>query len=44
MNLPPNPQTQAYVGWHRPDEYDDATPFANALSDAAASQRGARST
>jgi predicted dithiol-disulfide oxidoreductase (DUF899 family) len=38
------PQTQAYVWWHLDDEYDDATAFEHALSDATASQRGASST
>ena len=38
------PQTQAYVWWNRHDEYDEATRFEHALSDAAASQRGANST
>ena len=38
------PQTQAYVWWNRHDEYDDASVFEAALSDASASQRGARST
>jgi predicted dithiol-disulfide oxidoreductase (DUF899 family) len=38
------PQTQAYVWWNRHDEYDDATAFAQALSDETASQRGASST
>jgi predicted dithiol-disulfide oxidoreductase (DUF899 family) len=38
------PQTQAYVWWNRHDEYDEPTRFEHALSDAAASQRGARST
>jgi len=38
------PQTQAYVWWNRHDEYDDATVFEAALSDASASQRGASST
>jgi predicted dithiol-disulfide oxidoreductase (DUF899 family) len=38
------PQTQAYVWNNLHDEYDNATPFEHALSDAAASQRGARST
>jgi predicted dithiol-disulfide oxidoreductase (DUF899 family) len=38
------PQTQAYVWWSRHDEYDDATPFKEALSEASASQRGSRST
>jgi len=38
------PQTQAYVWWNRHDEYDNATVFEAALSDASASQRGAAST
>jgi predicted dithiol-disulfide oxidoreductase (DUF899 family) len=38
------PQTQAYVWWNRHDEYDNATDFEAALSDATASQRGASST
>jgi predicted dithiol-disulfide oxidoreductase (DUF899 family) len=38
------PQTQAYAWWNLHDQYDDATGFEEALSDAAASQRGARST
>ena len=38
------PQTQAYVWWNLHDEYDHATDFEHALSDAAASQRGATST
>jgi predicted dithiol-disulfide oxidoreductase (DUF899 family) len=38
------PQTQAYVWWNLHDEYDAPTDFAAALSDAAASQRGATST
>ena len=38
------PQTKAYVWWNRHDEYDDATDFEAALSDATASQRGASST
>jgi predicted dithiol-disulfide oxidoreductase (DUF899 family) len=38
------PQTQAYVWWNRHDEYDNATPFEAARSDATASQRGSRST
>jgi predicted dithiol-disulfide oxidoreductase (DUF899 family) len=37
------PQTQAYVWWNLHDEYDHATDFAHALSDATASQRGATS-
>ena len=37
------PQTQAYVWCNLHDEYDNATVFEAALSDAAASQRGARS-
>jgi predicted dithiol-disulfide oxidoreductase (DUF899 family) len=38
------PQTQAYVWWNRHDEYEDANVWEGALSDAAASQRGSRST
>jgi predicted dithiol-disulfide oxidoreductase (DUF899 family) len=38
------PQTQAYVWWHRHDEYGDGTRFEHAPSDATASQRGASST
>jgi predicted dithiol-disulfide oxidoreductase (DUF899 family) len=38
------PQTQAYVWWNRHDEYDEPSRFEHALSDAAASQRGTRST
>jgi predicted dithiol-disulfide oxidoreductase (DUF899 family) len=38
------PQTQAYVWLNRHDEYEHATPFTHALSDATASQRGDRST
>jgi len=38
------PQTQAYVWWNRHDEYDEAPVWEAALSDAAAAQRGARST
>jgi predicted dithiol-disulfide oxidoreductase (DUF899 family) len=38
------PQTPAYVWWNLHDEYDEATPFEAALSDATASQRGSRST
>ncbi len=38
------PQTQAYIWWNRHDEYDHATPFEKALSEASASQRGTRST
>ena len=37
------PQTKPYGWWNRHDEYDEATVFEAALSDAAASQRGARS-
>jgi predicted dithiol-disulfide oxidoreductase (DUF899 family) len=37
------PQTQAYAWWNYHDEYDHATVFEAALSDAAASQRGERS-
>jgi predicted dithiol-disulfide oxidoreductase (DUF899 family) len=38
------PQTQAYVWWNRHDEYDEPTRFEHAVSEATASQRGARST
>ena len=38
------PQTQAYGWWNLHDEYDEATDFEAALSDASLSQRGARST
>jgi len=38
------PQTKSYVWWNRHDEYDEATDFEEALSDATASQRGATST
>jgi predicted dithiol-disulfide oxidoreductase (DUF899 family) len=38
------PQTRAYAWWNLHDQYDDASDFEEALSDAAASQRGARST
>jgi predicted dithiol-disulfide oxidoreductase (DUF899 family) len=38
------PQTQAYVWWNLHDEYEDATDFEHALSDATASQRGSSST
>ena len=38
------PQTQGYGWWNLHDEYDEATVFEAALSDASASQRGARST
>jgi predicted dithiol-disulfide oxidoreductase (DUF899 family) len=38
------PQTQAYGWWNRHDEYDEATSFEHALSDATAAQRGASST
>jgi len=37
------PQTQAYVWWNLHDEYEAATDFEHALSDATASQRGATS-
>jgi predicted dithiol-disulfide oxidoreductase (DUF899 family) len=37
------PQTQAYVWWSYHDRYDDGSGFSHALSDEAASQRGARS-
>ncbi len=38
------PQTQAYAWWNRHDEYEEATEFEPGLSEATASQRGARST
>ncbi len=38
------PQEQAYAWWNRHDEYEDATSFDHALSEATASQRGSRST
>ena len=38
------PQTPPYEWWNLHDEYDEATVFEAALSDAAASQRGARSS
>ncbi len=38
------PQTQAYVWWNLHDEYEDASDFEHALSDATASQRGSSST
>jgi predicted dithiol-disulfide oxidoreductase (DUF899 family) len=38
------PQNPSYVWWNLHDEYDEATPFEAALSDATASQRGSRST
>ena len=38
------PQTQAYGWWNRHDEYDEGKVFEHALSEATASQRGARST
>jgi predicted dithiol-disulfide oxidoreductase (DUF899 family) len=38
------PQTQAYVWWNLHDEYEDASAFEHALSDATASQRGTSST
>ena len=38
------PQTQAYVWWNRHDEYDEPVVWEAAISDASASQRGARST
>jgi len=37
------PQTDAYGWWNRNDEYEEATVFAAAYSEASASQRGARS-
>ncbi len=37
-------QTQAYVWWNLHDEYEDASDFEHALSDATASQRGSSST
>jgi predicted dithiol-disulfide oxidoreductase (DUF899 family) len=36
------PQTPTYAWWNLHDEYDEATVFEAALSDAAASQRGSR--
>jgi predicted dithiol-disulfide oxidoreductase (DUF899 family) len=39
---PGYPQTPAYAWWNLHDEYDEATVFAAALSDAAAAQRGSR--
>ena len=36
------PQTQTYAWWNLHDEYDKATLFEAALSDAAASQRGSK--
>ncbi len=36
------PQTQPYGWWNRHDEYDEATVFEHALSEATASQRGSR--
>src|SRR5215212_10794949 len=38
------PQTPSYAWWNLHDEYDEATTFEAALSDAAASQRGSRSS
>jgi predicted dithiol-disulfide oxidoreductase (DUF899 family) len=38
------PQTPPYGWWNRHDEYAEATVFEAALSDAAASQRGSRSS
>jgi predicted dithiol-disulfide oxidoreductase (DUF899 family) len=38
------PQTQTYAWWNLHDEYDTATVFEAALSDAAASQRGSKSS
>ena len=38
------PQTQPYAWWNRHDEYDEPTVFEAALSDAAASQRGSKSS
>jgi predicted dithiol-disulfide oxidoreductase (DUF899 family) len=38
------PQTQTYVWWNLHDQYDTATVFEAALSDAAASQRGSKSS
>jgi predicted dithiol-disulfide oxidoreductase (DUF899 family) len=38
------PQTPPYGWWNLHDEYDNATTFEAALSDAAASQRGTRSS
>ena len=34
------PQTQAYVWWNLHDEYEEASDFSHAISDATASQRG----
>ena len=38
------PQTQAYAWWNLHDEYEGTSHWEHALSDATASQRGARST
>ena len=38
------PQTPSYAWWNLHDEYDEATVFQAALSSAAASQRGSRSS
>jgi predicted dithiol-disulfide oxidoreductase (DUF899 family) len=38
------PQTPSYAWWNLHDEYDEATVFEAALSSAAASQRGSRSS
>ena len=38
------PQSPPYAWWNLHDEYEDATVFEAALSDAAAGQRGARRT
>lgn len=38
------PQTKAYGWWNRHDEYEDGAVFEHGLSEATASQRGARST
>jgi len=40
---PGYPQTAPYAWWNLHDEYDEATVFEAALSDAAAAQRGSRS-
>jgi predicted dithiol-disulfide oxidoreductase (DUF899 family) len=38
-----HPQTQAYVWWNYHDRYEGGEPFAHALSDVTAAQRGANS-
>jgi hypothetical protein len=38
------PQTPTYQWWNLHDKYGEATAFEAALSDAAASQRGSRSS